>query len=494
MQCVPGLLVYVVPEAPSEVVNIGSPVQLLQQYSLVGECKQAPPAFAAAPGSPAQLQPASRAGECKPPHCGRGSGGQKSGRVQNSGRWQDKQHGQGQAAQPGRRSRGPWQGKQQMQGAEEDPPEAGDWVEERRGRAGAADGQQRDKRQGIAVPVLASAEKALLSDKGQQQGKQEGRAAPVRARQERRLLAAKDPKFYQDARAQDHTFDELRDWLCSNGVKDPTDWSPLAVGVREYAMKKYLRGRIWLYSQDPAGTRVVQGALGLPIPESRRLVLELRGHVLEAIASAHANHVLAAVIQAFTFDALEFVVDAFEGLGFQLAVHPYGCRIMIRLVEHFHDNAKVLALVDGMLDPELAEVLCRSKYGHHVAESLFDVYGPGSLQTARLTQALEGKLREFAKKRHASYVVEKLLQVELGGGEEGAFRAHATELLGEDFEHVDDLLEHHFSCFVLLSLLGMSQVMSREVTFRLQQTDKRSERQEEVLEVLQARGFGRDLQ
>jgi hypothetical protein len=52
------------------------------------------------------------------------------------------------------------------------------------------------------------------------------------------------------------------------------------------------------------------------------------------VKDQNGNHVIQKAIEKVDQNVIEFIVDSFEGQIAGLAVHPYGCRVIQRLLEH----------------------------------------------------------------------------------------------------------------------------------------------------------------
>jgi pumilio RNA-binding family len=57
------------------------------------------------------------------------------------------------------------------------------------------------------------------------------------------------------------------------------------------------------------------------------------------------NHVIQKCIELVKAQHIQFIVDDFKGQMFNLATHPYGCRVIQRLLEHCQEDQLVCMLV-----------------------------------------------------------------------------------------------------------------------------------------------------
>jgi len=212
-----------------------------------------------------------------------------------------------------------------------------------------------------------------------------------------------------------------------------------------------LHNSVWALSRDKAGCRVVQQALKVaPKSSAEELVLELHNHVLDAIDSPHANFVLQQIVEVMPVARAAFVADEIEGVAARVARHRYGCRVIIRLLEHFTTEEGTVSLVDEFLTE--AHELLRHPYAHFVLQAVLEHGLPRHKHQVAL--ALHGANENFnallhnAMNRHASTVLETAL---LYCSPEDT-QLLAEKILGEQ-GNVVALAQNQFGCFVLRALL-----------------------------------------
>uniref|UniRef100_A0A669CU95 Pumilio homolog 1 n=1 Tax=Oreochromis niloticus TaxID=8128 RepID=A0A669CU95_ORENI len=68
--------------------------------------------------------------------------------------------------------------------------------------------------------------------------------------------------------------------------------------------------------------------------DQNEMVRELDGHVLKCVKDQNGNHVVQKCIECVQPHALHFIIEAFKGQVFALSTHPYGCRVIQRILEH----------------------------------------------------------------------------------------------------------------------------------------------------------------
>ena len=72
-----------------------------------------------------------------------------------------------------------------------------------------------------------------------------------------------------------------------------------------------------------------------------RLIRELKDEVLDCVRDQNENHVIQKCIERVQPQHIRFLVRAFVGRVRELSKHPYGCRVVQRLLEHCNDEQKV---------------------------------------------------------------------------------------------------------------------------------------------------------
>jgi len=172
----------------------------------------------------------------------------------------------------------------------------------------------------------------------------------------------------------------------------------------------YVRGNVWPLSRQQQGCREVQAALDKAKNNEERseLASELRDHVWEAMKCPNANYVLQKCIITLGSQQSQFIIDELMCQGpeavVHIAEHRFGCRIVLRLLEHC-TTAQVRPLVDILL--RSVESLCMHAFGNYVVQHLFD-YGTRD-QTRYCYSVLSQRAREMGQNSHACAVLTKAL-------------------------------------------------------------------------------------
>lgn len=99
---------------------------------------------------------------------------------------------------------------------------------------------------------------------------------------------------------------------------------------------------------------------------------------------------------------IHFIVEAFTNQIYQLSTHPYGCRVIQRLLEHCTEIQRNSILNEIL---ENVDELCKNQYGNYVIQHVL-VHGT-SWHRGAIVQAIRGKVVTMSKHKFASNVVEK---------------------------------------------------------------------------------------
>jgi len=135
------------------------------------------------------------------------------------------------------------------------------------------------------------------------------------------------------------------------------------------------------------------------------LASELRGHVVEALRSPHANFVLQKCVATLEPEALQFVIDEIAcGSAEKAAKHKFGCRVFQRLIERC-PAAQVSELVDAVIADFTA--VSRHPYGNYVMQHLLE--HATFEQRHRLSQLVESDVRGLAADAFGVTVVSGVL-------------------------------------------------------------------------------------
>lgn len=221
-------------------------------------------------------------------------------------------------------------------------------------------------------------------------------------------------------------------------------------------MKEDLRdtmiGEMVELSMQMYGCRVVQKALeSVDESDLRKMLSEFQSNVLSLIHDQNGNHVIQKCIEVlsrkakaaqedceetraqFFGEQIDFIVDDVLDNLATLACHPYGCRVLQRILEHCIEEQKSNAL-DKI--SECLRVLFDDQYGNYVIQHVLQ-FGRVEDRDMVLEMVVNNGLLKLARQKFASNVIEKLLKY----GNEKQCKSIVREMLKFVNEKTDTFVE-----------------------------------------------------
>jgi pumilio RNA-binding family len=191
-------------------------------------------------------------------------------------------------------------------------------------------------------------------------------------------------------------------------------------------LKGTLEGNMLLLSLQMYGCRVVQKALeSLAYDDLCELLREFDSYVLTCIQDQNGNHVMQKIVEVMSrkakeaearsrepglsdamADRIQFVVDDVLANARTLCCHPYGCRVLQRMLEHCVERQRTATLDAICL---CHEALLDDQYGNYVIQHVLQ-YGRESDRDSLLRIIVANDLLKLSRQKFASNVVEKLLK------------------------------------------------------------------------------------
>lgn len=190
-------------------------------------------------------------------------------------------------------------------------------------------------------------------------------------------------------------------------------------------LRDTLKGEMLPLSLQMYGCRVVQKALEtLQEDDLPKLLIEFHHNVLSCIHDQNGNHVIQKCIEVMSTKAkkaysmhdgerakffgeqIDFIINDVLDNVTSLSCHPYGCRVLQRILEHCVEPKKILAL------DEIAKchrVLLDDQYGNYVIQHVLQ-YGRHEDRESIMHIVIANGLLQLSKQKFASNVVEKLLK------------------------------------------------------------------------------------
>ena len=146
---------------------------------------------------------------------------------------------------------------------------------------------------------------------------------------------------------------------------------------------------------------------------------EFEGQILRCVHDQNGNHVIQKCIEvvskvareapaeqsAYLGSRIQFIIDAFHNRVKELAMHPYGCRVIQRILEHCTNSQKAFVLEEIR---HCCNELIRDQYGNYVIQHVMQ-HG-WETDKAILLREVKEHILEFSQHKFASNVVEKCMQ------------------------------------------------------------------------------------
>ena len=185
-----------------------------------------------------------------------------------------------------------------------------------------------------------------------------------------------------------------------------------------------MKGRILELSMQMYGCRVVQKVF--PVTSMMRpnirsdllqafehiltdqqasLVKELEHQVLKCVKDQNGNHVVQKAIERIPAEHIQFIINAFTGQVHGLATHPYGCRVVQRMLEHCQEPSRSQLLEELH---SCAPSLIVDQYGNYVIQHVIEHGRPED--RVKIISLITAQLLMFSKHKYASNVVEQSIE------------------------------------------------------------------------------------
>lgn len=191
--------------------------------------------------------------------------------------------------------------------------------------------------------------------------------------------------------------------------------------------------------------------------DARALLACLKGWILQAIKSKHANYVVQKVLEVMPTELIGFIAEEMAGQAVEIAKDRFGCRVIVRFVRHHGSSwdARVTSMLSEV-QSELAH-LGRTEYGVHVVKEFLDSRNPQHRQA--VGRSIRGSAFQEARHRCACCIVEKAL-VQCATAE---VHSIAEELLSNQ-EHIVELAKRENSARVVKAMLHISDAIAARVS------------------------------
>ncbi|KAG9160788.1 hypothetical protein Leryth_008622 [Lithospermum erythrorhizon] len=210
----------------------------------------------------------------------------------------------------------------------------------------------------------------------------------------------------------------------------------------------HLTGHVLSLSLQMYGCRVIQKAIEVvEVDQKTLMVAELEGHIMRCVRDQNGNHVIQKCIECVPEDAIQFIVSTFYEQVVPLSTHPYGCRVIQRVLEHCHSPKTQRIMMEEIL--ESVCMLAQDQYGNYVVQHVLQ-HGQPHERTAIINKLI-GQIIQMSQQKFASNVVEKCLTY--GTPEER--KSIVNEMLGpnDENEPLQVMMKDQFANYVVQKVL-----------------------------------------
>ncbi|KAI3731106.1 hypothetical protein L1987_62289 [Smallanthus sonchifolius] len=219
-----------------------------------------------------------------------------------------------------------------------------------------------------------------------------------------------------------------------------------ATQIRELADQ--LTGHVLTLSLQMYGCRVIQKTIEVvDLDQQTKMVMELDGHVMRCVRDQNGNHVIQKCIECVPENAIHFIISTLYDQVVTLSTHPYGCRVIQRVLEHCNDPKTQSLVMDEIL--KSINMLAQDQYGNYVVQHVLEHGKPHERKC--IIDQLTGQIVQMSQQKFASNVVEKCLT--FGTPEER--QTLVTEMLGttDENEPLQVMMKDQFANYVVQKVL-----------------------------------------
>ncbi|OWM66755.1 pumilio homolog 2-like isoform X2 [Punica granatum] len=209
---------------------------------------------------------------------------------------------------------------------------------------------------------------------------------------------------------------------------------------------------------DVFGNYVIQKAIEVvDLDQKINMVQELDGHIMRCVRDQNGNHVIQKCIECIPEDAIDFIVSTFFDQVVTLSTHPYGCRVIQRVLEHCKDQNTQSKVMDEILGS--VSMLAQDQYGNYVVQHVLEHGKPH--ERSAIIKELTGNIVEMSQQKFASNVVEKCLAF----GSAAERQLMVDEMLGttDENEPLQAMMKDQFGNYVVQKVLETCDDRQREL-------------------------------
>ncbi|KAG0531095.1 hypothetical protein BDA96_05G244300 [Sorghum bicolor] len=211
-----------------------------------------------------------------------------------------------------------------------------------------------------------------------------------------------------------------------------------------------LMGHVLPLSHDMYGCRVIQKALDVGEHNQKIVIVkELKHKVLKCVRDQFASHVIQKCVECLPPKHIQFIFRSFCGWAKALSMHPYGSRVIQKVLAHC-DNAEVCHTLTAEII-EFANKLSADPFGNYVVQHLLE-HG-GQTQRSMIVRKFDRRVVSLCYHKFASNVLEKCL---VFGSQEDR-QLIINEILGnagsQHVEHLVDMMINPYANFVIQKMV-----------------------------------------
>eukprot|EP00210_Caulerpa_lentillifera_P000392 g382.t1 len=155
------------------------------------------------------------------------------------------------------------------------------------------------------------------------------------------------------------------------------------------------------------GCRVMQKALEvLEYKEKCEMMKSLERNIARCVKDMNGNHVIQRAIRELDIDDIPSILNAVHERSLSFAVHPYGCRVVQRILECEYQFSDQCMTIESIMNKVVDNVedLSQDLYGNYVVQHVLR-YGKECIRS-RAIDALIASPIDFACHKFASNVME----------------------------------------------------------------------------------------
>ncbi|KAI4384485.1 hypothetical protein MLD38_002635 [Melastoma candidum] len=209
-----------------------------------------------------------------------------------------------------------------------------------------------------------------------------------------------------------------------------------------------LNGHVLTLSLQMYGCRVIQKAIEVcELEQQSKMAMELDGHVMRCVRDQNGNHVIQKCLECIPEDAIGFIISTFYDQVVPLSKHPYGCRVIQRVLENCRDPETLRIVMDDILRSVC--LLAQDQYGNYVIQHVIQHGKPQERST--IIEKLMGQVVQMSQQKFASNVIEKCLIF----GTPAERESFVNEMLGsnDDNEPLQVMMKDQFANYVVQKVL-----------------------------------------